>query len=78
MIRRMNYPRATEIRFEEIFGVRFRDYWDGITGFDVIRFDDNVVKSKHNESCGQALERKWGPEAATLIFNLLKSERVSP
>lgn len=57
-------------KFQDTFGVRLKRYWDNITGFDVIAFDE-VIKPKRNESSMEAVRRQWGDEAVSLICKLI-------
>lgn len=54
----------------EFFGRPLRTFWDNFTGFDVIRFDDKIVKSG-DRACSEVLLEKWGIEAVTLIKQLI-------
>jgi hypothetical protein len=58
-------------QFREIFGVRLAQFWLGPLRLDVVKFDEEVVKPRVNESTAQAIERRWGTDAVDLIRALL-------
>lgn len=57
--------------FYRTFGVRLKPYFSFITGFDVIAFDEKVIKPEDGESTAQKIERVYGTEAVTLIERLI-------
>lgn len=58
-------------QFKKLFGVNLRTYWDNFTGFDLIKFDDEVVKPKDGTSTRQAVRKKYGKEGVELIESLI-------
>lgn len=60
-----------EKQFKAYFGVPLRLFMNSITGFDVIAFDDQVIKAGDNESTADAVRRLHGEEAVELIRNLI-------
>ena len=52
--------------FWDIFHVDIRQYYNGIFGFDVVKFDD-VVKPNEHESTSDAIKRQWGSDAVVVI-----------
>ena len=61
---------ANRDAFRTIFRVPLAKYWSNLTRFDVVKFDEEVVKSGDG-SCGQAVIDRWGQEAYELIKRLL-------
>ncbi len=59
-------------QFRDIFKVELARYMHPLFGFDIIAFDEQVVKPNDNESCRQAIVREYGQEAANLVEALLK------
>ena len=57
--------------FHNTFHVRLKDYWDNITGFDVVAFDKKVIMPKPNESTRDAIERRYGSAAVKIIRRLI-------
>jgi len=57
--------------FQRVFGRRLKPYFDMLTGFDVIKFDDKIVKPGKTESTAQAVARQWGDDAVALIRALI-------
>lgn len=67
--RRKYMAHATE--FQHIFGRRLFDFWDNITGFDVIKFDEQFIKPDEGQSTQDAVRGKYGDIAVELIHKLL-------
>jgi hypothetical protein len=66
--------RQTYREFAKIFGVSLRSYWNNITGFDIVMFDDEFIKSPDNKSMGDAILETYGQEAYDLIRRLISLE----
>jgi len=61
--------------FQRIFHFRLRPFVDLVTGFDIIRFDDEVVKSGTRQM--EAVIRKdYGQAGVDLVKALLKVQVV--
>jgi len=58
--------------FQRIFGVNFSLYWDNLLGFDIVKFDNEVVQADENESMSEAIQKKWGQEGHDMILKLLQ------
>jgi len=58
--------------FKRIFGINLLDYFCPITGFDIVRFDDNFIKSPDGKSMRQVIQEKYGNEGVELIERLIK------
>ena len=56
--------------FRSIFGVGLIDYWDDFTGFDIIKFDDEVIKSLDGVMA-DTVKEKYGDIGVTIIERLL-------
>jgi hypothetical protein len=59
------------MQFQEIFNVRLAKYWLGPLRLDIVKFDEEIVKPRENESTAQAIERRWGKNAVDIIRTLL-------
>lgn len=57
--------------FYRIFKVPLSSFWDLVTGLRIVQLDNQVIRSRDNESCAEAVERQWGPDATRLIQALL-------
>ena len=57
--------------FFNTFGVHIEEYMHPIFGFDIIRFDEEVIKPDPNISTAQAIAERYGMKAVYLIRNLL-------
>ena len=62
-------------RFQSIFKVEMAPYWRPIFRFDLLKFDEEVVHSKPEESMENTIREKWGQEAVDLIWELLGGRR---
>ena len=60
--------------FAQTFGKSFRQFWNNLTAFDIIAFDDFIMPEA-NESLQQAIGRKYGAKASALINDIMKSVR---
>lgn len=57
--------------FYSVFKICLGHYFDSITGFDIVKFDDEVTKSAPNESTKDAVLSKYGQEGVDIIVRLL-------
>lgn len=65
------YSQRQARDFERIFKANLKDYWlPGPLGFDIIKFDDDVVKSG-NMSVRDAVQQTYGMDAVALCHELL-------
>ena len=62
--------------FERIFGRKLKPFFDNITGFDLIKFDREVLKPRANECGRDAVKRQWGDEGLVLTKKLIKMEET--
>jgi hypothetical protein len=60
--------------FRMIFGQPMQKYTHPLFGFDIIKFDDVLIKSGDNESCAEAVKRLFGDRGAKLIEDILKED----
>ena len=44
----------------------------GGLGFDIVKFDEEVVKSPDGESCKDAIRRQWGEAGLAIIVELMQ------
>ena len=64
-------------RFLRIFGVPLKKYFpDNATGFDVIKFDDEVVKSGKGVMADVVMDR-WGNEALNMVQALVRPPSIT-
>jgi hypothetical protein len=57
--------------FKSTFGMPLKNYMDLITGFDIVKFDEEIVKPPDGTSCQQAVKERWGEPAVKLIKSLM-------
>jgi len=57
--------------FTELFGRNIRDFWCNFTGFNVVKFDEDIVKPADGVSTRQKLQKDWGDSAVTLVVGLM-------
>lgn len=58
-------------KFQETFGVPLSTYFDNILGFDIVAFDEDVIKSGDSKSMEETVRLKYSQEAVDLIWQLL-------
>lgn len=61
-------------RFQTMFHVRLWRYWDIVTGFDLIKFDEQVIQSA-DRCMKEVTQETYGDEAVTLIKALIGSKQ---
>lgn len=64
--------RKHEHEFAELFGIHLRPFWDNITGFDIVKFDDHIIQSPNGQSMEDVLQAEYGDEGVSIIQSLLK------
>lgn len=57
--------------FENIFHIRFMNYFDWITGFDIVKFDEQFLKTPEDTSTKDFVTTQYGKEGVTVIEKLL-------
>jgi len=58
-------------RFVEVFGVPLRRFMDPILGFDIVRFDDQVIRPPDGTSTRDVIVERYGEEAVRLVEELI-------
>jgi hypothetical protein len=66
---RQRYIKNAQL-FQMIFGVPLKNYWN-IAGFDVIKFDETLIKPEEGQSTAEAVRQKYGEEALKLCKDLV-------
>jgi len=61
----------SEQEFFNVFGVSLSSFFDPIFGFNIIAFDEEVIKPSANESTKDKILRKYGEKGVECIKNLL-------
>lgn len=57
--------------FERVFKVKFDDYFDNFLGFDIVRFDEEIICAPDGISTRDHIQTCYGAEAVKLIEVLL-------
>jgi hypothetical protein len=72
IIRRRAFAyHGASLMFREVFGRNMKDFYEGhIIGFDVIKFDDEIVKPADGESTAEALVRQWPQRGEEMMATL--------
>jgi hypothetical protein len=67
------FPNHEQIRkFNDTFHrTLIPDFFNRLTGFDIIKFDDEVLQSPDGKSCADVLLENYSQEAHDLIVSLL-------
>lgn len=57
-------------QFEQVFGQKLKLYWDNMTGFNIVKFDDEIVLS--GDSCMKdKVQERWGQAGVDLMMALI-------
>ena len=70
----VNYQKRFDTfrsQFAQIFGVQLSNFWSKLTGFDVVRFDEQVIQSGDGRM-STVVEQRYGPAAVLLVRSLLR------
>lgn len=67
-------PTEHARKFKNIFGREFHDFWNIVYGFDIVKFDDEIVKSG-DKSVKEVIQENYGEEAVNLILGILEFEQ---
>ena len=57
--------------FYNVFGIALVSFFNPITGFDIVKFDEEFIKSADGESVKDKVLCKFGQEGVDVITNLL-------
>lgn len=57
--------------FAELFGIHLKPFWDNITGFDIVKFDDHIIQSPDGLSIKDVISKEYSNEAVELIEHLI-------
>ena len=64
--------RENAKEFKRIFRINLKPLWDNITGFDIVRFDEELIKSPDGQSIEDVIQAEYGNEGVNIIKSLLK------
>ena len=67
------YRRLLGLRreFAGLFKRNIKEFVDPVTGFDLIKFDDEVACCLEGESTAEAIDRQFGEEAVRFVMSLI-------
>lgn len=71
LVRHRWLEHAYHREFEQIFGVSLMRYWDMVTGFDLVKFDAEVLQTPDHIGARDICIRKFGKRAADVIVYLI-------
>jgi hypothetical protein len=69
-------PKDLYDQFQKTFGVKVNAYYDRMTGFDIIKFDEEFLKTPDGISTHDLVVQKYGEAAADLIVKLIYLQNV--
>ena len=61
--------------FQRTFHVKLHRYWNNVTGFDSVKFDDEVVNPPDGISTAYAIKSRYGADAVAMIRDLIGLEK---
>lgn len=68
---RIEQHRLHSIEFELTFGKPLGHFMDPIFGFDLVRFDEHLIKPEEGQSTEEAIKARYGQRAVNLIRELI-------
>lgn len=73
MKRHKEQIRIYRIKFQKVFGVPLARYFDLVLGFDIIKFDEDIIKSFEldGKSMSDVIKEKHGQEGVDIINALI-------
>ena len=57
--------------FQSVFGVSLREFWSILTGFDIIKFDEEFMKTPDGISTEEFVRQKYGELGVSIIKGLI-------
>lgn len=57
--------------FFKIFNIALSSYFDDVMGFDIVKFDEDIIKSPDNVSMADCVKDKYGQDGYDLLVLLL-------
>ena len=57
--------------FKRIFGISLQPFFDLVIGFDIVKFDETVVKPVDGVSTSDTVQQRWGDEGVNVILALI-------
>lgn len=70
--KRINVTGDMERQFKALFGQSSMSFVNPFTGFDVIEFDDTVIKAPDGKSTRETLQANYGEDAVKLIERFMR------
>jgi hypothetical protein len=68
---------ALNPEFTKLFRCSLKPFWDNITGFDIVAFDKQIVKSGDN-AMYDVVKEKYGEAGTVLIERLIQKLPLTP
>lgn len=59
------------LQFSSIFHKNLADFWNIVTGFDIVKFDEKVIKPPDGTSTRDQILKDYGEEAVKVIDGLI-------
>ena len=66
---RKKYIASAE-SFYRIFNVSLENFWSNITGFDVVKFDEELIKPPDGKSTADVVKETYGADALAFVEGL--------
>ena len=64
--------------FECVFGVPLKQFWDKFLGFDLLKFDDNFIKSGDLDgvSMEDVVRERFGEDGVRIVKTLISAKTI--
>ena len=70
ILKNINKRKKYHYQFKEIFNIELSNFFDNITGFDIIKFDE-WLDTPDGKSCSDFITEKYGINATKMIEDLI-------
>jgi len=57
--------------FQSVFGTSLGKFWDTITGFDIVKFDEEFMKTPDGTSTEELVRKRYGESGLSIIKHLM-------
>ena len=58
-------------KFQSVFGISLGKFWSVLTGFDIVKFDEEFMKTPDGTSTEEYVKQKYGEAELSVVRGLL-------
>ena len=67
----LNIRNQEHLNFSRIFGVTLNSFFDNLFGFDIVKFDEDFIKTPDDQSMEEYIQEKYGEKGVAVIKRLI-------